>query len=98
MTSTPKRAIVKRRTDGLVLIRPRRVTDSSLLRDTAVLAALLALFTVFSVAFTAALVEAPFLMAVLGGCLAAGLWGARWARTGELAPVPAGDPPSRRVA
>ncbi len=94
-----KRSVVRLRSDGLVLIRPRRLTDSAVLRDVAALLALLASFSAFSITFSFALVEAPFLVAVLGTCLAAGLWGAhRASTTPRLSPVPAGDPPPRRIA
>jgi hypothetical protein len=88
--------IRRRRSDGIVEIRPRRARDTVANADAAVLLILMAAFLVFCVALVATLVESPILIGIAGGFGLIGAWGVVLAR--PLAPARSFDPPPRRAA
>jgi hypothetical protein len=88
--------IRRRRSDGLVQIRPRRARDMVANADAAVLLALMGGFLVFSAALVAAIVASPILAGIAGALVLLGAWGGALAR--PLAPAPSFDPPPRRAA
>jgi hypothetical protein len=86
----------RRRSDGLVEIRPRRARDMVANADAVVLLAMMAAFFVFSAVLVAMLVESPILIGIAGGFGLLGVWGAVLAR--PLAPAPSFDRPPRHAA
>ncbi len=85
---------VRRRPDGVIELRKRRVRDAVLDGDTGRVLLLCAACTAILAVVVAGLVEAPIAVWLLGPCLALGIGAARWASTERLAPVPAPKPPS----
>jgi len=88
--------IVRRRPDGLVEIRRRRARDVVATPDAVVLLALMGAFLLFCAALVVTLVTSPILLAMTGGFVLLGAWGASLVRPGAL--EPAVEPPPRRIA
>jgi hypothetical protein len=91
----------RRRSDGLVEIRPRRVRDLVASADAPALVALTASFLVFGVALVslvALLLVSPILVGIAGGFVLLGAWGGVLARPLAPARSPSFEPPPRRAA
>ncbi len=96
-----QRLRVRRRPDGVIEVRRRRLRDDVLVSDTVRLICLLAGCSLFIVALTAILVTSPVIVVAAAAFLLPGVWASSLARAAaHLAPgpSPAPVPPPRRSA
>ncbi len=89
-----RRPVVRRRRDGIVEIRPRRLRDAFRGFDANFPAVMLGSFGAMLVTIYAALIS-PILVAIAGFFVAIGVWGGWLARSTRRAPAPALPPPRR---
>lgn len=92
---------IRRRRDGVIEVRRRRLRDDVFFSDAAVLLALLFGCSLFIVALTAVLVTSPVLIAATAAFLLPGVCGSLLARSAARigrSPSPAPIPPPRRSA
>ncbi len=96
MTKRVTKLRILRRSDGIIELRKRRLRDSDVVRDAAILAGLCFVCVVSIAVLAAILVETPVLLAATGALLLPVALAALLARSAELAHVTAHAPPAPR--
>lgn len=92
-----KRLVIRRRPDGVIELRRRRLRDSRVVQDVGRLLALLLFCTFCIAAMAALLVTAPLVVVVAAAFLLPSVLVALYSRSNRLQPAPA-RPPPRSVA